>query len=315
LGFYIPARSGAIDSLKAASDPLGGLTIRYEFSDPANYRIRTFRGKLITAKDPLDIQSIATRIDAINADVLAVQEVENIDILRQFNKEYLGSKYRYQILIEGNDPRFIDVALLSKLPIGAVTSFQTAVHPSDPGHRIFGRDMVEVEIWNEARTEKLLTLYNNHLKSHFVSADEDPELGVAEANQRRYQQAEVINNIVTKRTRPDSRFITLGDFNDTPDSQWLIPLVSSATLSLHNALTNPIETRPPGNEAGRYNPQTTAWTYRYKETGQPPQHLLYDQIWMSPALTDKLIGAHIDRRTKHGGDGSDHDPAWIELAV
>jgi len=21
----------------------------------------------------------------------------------------------------------------------------------------------------------------------------------------------------------------------------------------------------------------------------------------------------IDRRTKHGGDGSDHDPAWIKL--
>jgi endonuclease/exonuclease/phosphatase family metal-dependent hydrolase len=305
---------GAIDTLKDATGPVGGLTIRYEFSDPDTYRVRTYMGKLIKAKDLIDTQRIAARIKRMNVDVLAVQEVENIDILRKFNKDLLGSQYSYQILIEGNDPRFIDIAVLSKLPIGAVTSFQTAIHPTNPAQPIFGRDMLEVEIWNEDRTMKLFTLYNNHLKSHFVPLDEDPELGSAKANQRRRHQAEVIAEIIGERMRPDSRYILLGDFNDPPDSYFLEPITSSE-LSLNNALINPQETRPSKKETGGQNPQTTAWTYRHKEGGQPPQHLLYDQIWLSAALEEKQAGAHIDRRTRHGGDGSDHDPAWIEIEL
>ena len=32
-------------------------------------------------------------------------------------------------------------------------------------------------------------------------------------------------------------------------------------------------------------------------------------------LKDKVLSAHIDRRTKHGGNGSDHDPAWVVLEI
>jgi len=114
--------------------------------------------------------------------------------------------------------------------------------------------------------------------------------------------------------RPDSRYIIVGDLNDPPDSPWLVPLLSP-TLFLHNALANPIETRPAKHEADGYDPLTSAWTYRHKESGQPPQHYLYDQLWLIEELVGKQIGAFIDRRTKHGGDGSDHDPSWIELKM
>ncbi len=40
-----------------------------------------------------------------------------------------------------------------------------------------------------------------------------------------------------------------------------------------------------------------------------------DQIWLSPALTGRQSGAFIERRSKLGGDGSDHDPAWITLEL
>jgi exonuclease III len=36
-------------------------------------------------------------------------------------------------------------------------------------------------------------------------------------------------------------------------------------------------------------------------------------VWLSKALAPRLQSAHIDRRTKHSGDGSDHDPAWVVL--
>jgi len=120
-----------------------------------------------------------------------VQEVENIDILRKFNKDYLGSKYNYQILIE-----VMILDLLMSPPVNIahrgchfISNCCASIDPTQP---IFGRDLLEVEIWNEKRTTKLFTLYNTHLKSHFVSLDEDPVMGAAEANQRRIQQAEVM---------------------------------------------------------------------------------------------------------------------------
>jgi hypothetical protein len=101
--------------------------------------------------------------------------------------------------------------------------------------------------------------------------------------------------------------------NDPPASEFLAPLVTSAELGLVNTLTNPRETRPakPDNP----NPTTPAWTHRFKPAGLPAQYELLDQIWVSPALAGKVTDAVIDRRTKHGGDGSDHDPAWIHLEL
>jgi len=61
----------------------------------------------------------------MDVDVLAVQEVEDIDILKRFNREKkygLDGLYKYQVLVEGNDDRLIDIRILSKLPIGAITS-------------------------------------------------------------------------------------------------------------------------------------------------------------------------------------------------
>lgn len=114
---------GVVDELRRSDQPAGSLTIRYEFTDPGTYRIRTFRGRLVNAKDSEETSMIAGRINAIDLNVLAVQEVENIEVLKSFNQDHLGNRYRYRVLVEGNDPRFIDVGILSKLPVGAVTSF------------------------------------------------------------------------------------------------------------------------------------------------------------------------------------------------
>ena len=69
----------------------------------------------------------------------------------------------------------------------------------------------------------------------------------------------------------------------------------------------------PAGEVRRFVPALDAWTHRFKESGQPARYELFDQIWLSPALGQKQTAAFIDRRTRHRGDGSDHDPAWITL--
>ena len=306
---------GAIETLRQSNGSAGALTFRYEFTDPENVKIRTFMGRLVKAKPPEDTQIIANRILSMNVDVLSVQEVENIHILKAFNRDYLNNLYPYKALIEGNDPRYIDIGVLSKLPIQAITSYQTTVHPDDPAETVFGRDLLEVEIWNPTRTKKLFTLYNNHLKSHFVPHTQDPITGKQKADLRRKRQSEMIAEIVTSRMRPNSAYIIVGDMNDPVNSASLSPFVTSDDLNLHNALENPTETRPAKAESSGPDPQTTAWTHRFKRTGQPAEHLLYDQIWLSPSLFTKQTGAWIDRRTKHGGDGSDHDPAWIKLKL
>jgi endonuclease/exonuclease/phosphatase family metal-dependent hydrolase len=284
----------------------GGITLTFE---QGQYTARTFMGRLIRAKDPEDTAKIALRItNVMNVDVLAVQEVEHIKILKQFNSEHLNNLYPHAVLIEGNDQRMIDVGILSKYPIGPIVSHQTAVHPDDPHRRVFSRDLLQVEILDE-RGNKLLTLYNTHLKSHYVPFDQDPVQGANDANERRRRQAETIAWIITKMERPNSSFVLVGDMNDPPDSEFLEPMLTIDNQPIINALENPVETRPP-------KPETTAWTHRFNPPGPPfPEYQLYDQIWVSQALSDKLGTAHIDRRRNHGGDGSDHDPAWVEINI
>ena len=293
-------------------DP-GGITLTFESSA---VKVRTFMGRLVKAKNRDDTIAIARRIaEVMHADVLAVQEVEHIEILKQFNREYLGNLYPYIVLVEGNDQRLIDVGIMSKLPIGTIISHQTATHPEKPDERVFSRDLLQVEILDHSR-EKLFTLYNTHLKSHYVPYWENQGQGALEANNRRRRQAETISAIISRMERPGSRFVLTGDMNDGPDSQYLRPMLTADSQQLINALQHPAETRPPKAESTGQGPgpQTTAWTHRFNPAGPPlPEYQLFDQIWLSPALAGRFANPTIDRRTKHGGDGSDHDPAWIDL--
>jgi hypothetical protein len=50
--------SGATNEIQFGG-PTGSLTIRYEVTDPNNYSIRTFLGKLVKAKDPVDTDKVA----------------------------------------------------------------------------------------------------------------------------------------------------------------------------------------------------------------------------------------------------------------
>jgi endonuclease/exonuclease/phosphatase family metal-dependent hydrolase len=172
------------------------------------------------------------------------------------------------VLVEGNDPQLIDVAVLSKLPLGAVTSWQRAVHSSDPTEMAFGRDLLQVEILNASRSRRLFTLFNTHLKSHFLSPGET----AADADGRRQRQAEVAARIIEAQTRPNSSYVVVGDMNDPPDSPFLAPLVASQALRLVDGLANPTETRPAPADTPR--PATVAWTHRFKPSGQPAKYEL-----------------------------------------
>jgi endonuclease/exonuclease/phosphatase family metal-dependent hydrolase len=247
---------------QAPADDPGGVTLTFEQD---HISVRTFMGRLVRAKDQDDTVEIARRIrEVMNADVLAVQEVEHIEILKCFNREHLHNLYPHVVLVEGNDQRLIDVGILSKLPIGAIVSHQAAVHEDEPNRRIFSRDLLQVEILKN-NGDKRFTIYNTHLKSHFVPFGQDPVQGAIDANNRRRCQAETISRIITRMERPNSRFVLTGDMNDPPDSEFLQPMLTADNRPLVNALENPTETRPPKAETTGQGPgpQSPAWTHRF----------------------------------------------------
>jgi endonuclease/exonuclease/phosphatase family metal-dependent hydrolase len=285
----------------------------FDFTDPRSFAIREFRGKLIRPKPQSEQDAIAQRIKAMDLDVLAVQEVEDISTLRAFNANQLGGLYPHVTLLEGNDPRLIDVGILSKLPLGAVITWKHAVDPADPTSPVFSRDMLQAQILNDARSRTLLWLFNNHLKSKLVPFGLDPAAETARSNELRRRQAETAARIITEQMRPNSRFVVLGDMNDGPDSQFLAPLVASSGVGLVNALAQARESRPAPTETPAA--PSVLWTERFKPSGKPAEHNLFDQVWVSPSLGSRLVDATIDRRTTLGGDGSDHDPSWITLQL
>lgn len=147
----------------------------------------------------------AAAIKAIKADVVGLQEVENLDTLKIFNSRYLKgtARFRYQYLIDGNDPRFIDVGLLSRLEVDFLRTHQFRVKS---GKRVFSRDCLEVHI---RVGNKTLPIFVNHFKSMMG--------GRGPTKKRRLDQSKELLKILKERFGNDfgkKDFVVLGDMND-----------------------------------------------------------------------------------------------------
>ncbi|MEM9778727.1 MAG: endonuclease/exonuclease/phosphatase family protein, partial [Pseudomonadota bacterium] len=77
-----------IDDLPA--DEAGGLQLTFA---PDQISVRSFMGRLVRPKDDASTAEVAARILAADIDVLGVQEVEHIEILRRFNRDHLNGMY------------------------------------------------------------------------------------------------------------------------------------------------------------------------------------------------------------------------------
>ncbi|MEV4260860.1 endonuclease/exonuclease/phosphatase family protein [Kribbella sp. NPDC049584] len=298
---------GAVDVLASGT---GSVPATYTFDDEHRRRLQLDgNGKLLTAKKPEDTNRVAERLLGADVDVWIVQEVENVDVLREFNRDHLNGTYQHVMVIDGNDAtRFIDIGLLSRRPIGGVTSYQRTFHPDVPDRPIFSRDLIEVEIL-DARGRKILTVFGTHLKSKYVDFKvPDQALAEAAAHLLRTQQAETIVRIMGSRMGTRQRYLLCGDMNDTPDSSALVAYEKAGLVS---ALTAPTEIGTVQTTVEL--PANPAWTSTFKDSGQPRTFDLIDQIWLSPALAPRLTGSFIGRRRKLARDGTDHDPAWISL--
>ena len=270
--------------------------------------VRRYKGTLIEPKSGPMTERIAARIRQAEPDVLACQEVEDREVLEQFREEHLGTRYPWQVLVEGNDPRLIDVALISRLPLGEVRSYQHWVHPGRAHEPLFRRDLLQVEVLSDDRRRRLFWMFVAHLKSKFVDwRIRDPE-GRARARQEadrvRTLEAEAIAAIVRSRTGSQDLYVVCGDLNDTPDAPTLASLMGPGPGGL--ALVNPVARDVPVEER---------WTTSHKEAGQARRFEQIDYVLVPVWAAGKVLRTRIDRRRTGVtvADGSDHDPVYCEI--
>lgn len=270
--------------------------------------VRRYRGRLIQAKSEAMTERVAARIGRARPDVLACQEVEDKEVLEKFCQERLGARYPWQVLVEGNDARLIDVALISKLPLGEVRSFHHWVHPKLESGPVFRRDLLQVEVLSKTRRRRLFWVFVAHLKSKFVDwRVEDPR---ARARQRRQAarlrrlEAEAIAAIVAGGLRPKDLYVLCGDLNDTPESPALAPLLGRGRRSLK--LVNLVARDVAAGER---------WTASHKEPGEARRFEQIDYILVPRSGQGRVSGTRVDRRTTGVtvADGSDHDPVYCQV--
>lgn len=149
-------------------------------------------------------QRIADALRLLDADVVCLQEVENRFALEEFVAEYLPDSGYQTVLVEGNDARGIDVALLSRLPVESVTSYRHRRFLDAAGkEQRFQRDLLRVRIGGALNADVFVV----HLKSQQGGDGADV---VREAEAR--EAAAILRAELAR--DPQWRALVAGDFNE-----------------------------------------------------------------------------------------------------
>ncbi len=229
------------------------------------------------------VDEVATRMTAkviheVNPDVLAVIEAEDRIALTRFNDQLLKplhATYDGVMLIDGNDDRGIDVGFFTRKPT-AIESMVSHVDDMKSGRRIFSRDCVEYTV-RVSNTKRILVMVN-HFKSKGFGNQ-------TSSDAKRKAQAQRVREIYDQRRSEGIDMLAIvGDFNDTPDSDPLKPLLSQQS-DLKDIFDHP----------------------KFKADGQPgtfgngTKNNKIDYILLSPALFSRVTNGGVERRGVWGG--------------
>jgi len=184
------------------------------------------------------MQLTALAVADCRADIMCLQEVENLDALHAFEYGYLfkmtGRGYRHKYLVEGNDTRGIDVCVMMRDetstgdPIEFI-SMQSHAHltyqdlgihnkalsetGNEANERIFRRDCLEIDIKIAGRP---LTIYVVHFKS--MGGGKNGVSGREWTAPVREAEAKAVRTIIEQRFGKEKnagkRWLICGDMND-----------------------------------------------------------------------------------------------------
>lgn len=281
----------------------------FEVDNEEEYR-RLEAARVVASTDDTR-QLSALAIADTDADILCLQEVDNMAALSAFEHGYLyrmvGHGYRQKYLVEGNDSRGIDVAVMmreetrdgERIEVVDIRSHAALTYrdiglsraePFDPARaddRIFKRDCLELDLRIGG---KPLTLYVVHLKS--MTGPRDGVDGRTATQPVREAELTALRHIIESRfgkgRTADKRFIICGDMNDYQERVDVIGdrrrgyrfepiggLPSALDILSHDGFAENAMLR---------RDVMDRWTL-YHARGPEEQHLCQlDYIWLSPAL-------------------------------
>lgn len=208
----------------------------FQIKDEAEYKLLEQARAIAYADDTRQMTALA--IAQTRADIICLQEVDNIEALKAFEYGYLfkmvGFGYRQKYTTSGNDSRGIDVAVMMRTetaqgePIefvrmtshAHVTYEAFGLHTPElaeinelPSERIFRRDCLEIDVKIGG---KPLTIYSVHLKS--MGPPRNGLNGRDASMPVRMAEAKAIRRIIEDRFGPEhtaeKRWVICGDFND-----------------------------------------------------------------------------------------------------
>ncbi len=141
-------------------------------------------------------------IGDVNADIIGIVEAEDRPSLVRFNEEMVANKYDHVMLVDGNDPRGIDVGIMTRAGY-KIQSIQSNVDLTDNVGTVFSRDCAQYEVHTpDGNTLHVLV---NHFKSQSGGGDV-----------KRRRQAQAVRRIVDDLVAAGEHVIVLGDLNEGP---------------------------------------------------------------------------------------------------
>lgn len=256
-------------------------------------------------------QMSALAIADCDADILCLQEADNMTALQAFEYGYLfkmvGNGYRQKFLVEGNDARGIDVAVLMReetrhgetiecldvkshaaLTYADLDLFNTGLASTQAaGDKVFRRDCLELDL---KVGERRLSLFVVHFKS--MGPARNGQDGRQATMPVRRAEAAAVRRIVENRFGPDRtskmNFIICGDMNDYQEKvnvtgdrrngygfEPVREVESALEVFSRDGFAENVMLR---------RPELDRWTL-FHSRGPEERHLCQlDYIWLSPAL-------------------------------
>ncbi len=243
------------------------------------------------AKPREEMEHVAEVIRALDADVIALQEVESRGYLKRFRDVFLDDMgYKHIVHYEGNDLRGIDVCLLSRVPVGPVRSYRHMKFPGpDDRQRRMSRDLLSVTLTPPGKSP--FEIWVVHLKSNSGGREFSEPVRLAECRFLRQQ----LDRRLT--ADPEAAILLMGDFNDIWGSPTLTTIVGSGSTALHLPLSE--------------TAIQSLITYN-----KEPRRSMIDFILCSPSMAKRYVAGSY--RTVPGSvktSGSDHNPVTARFQL
>lgn len=289
-------------------------TFRGEWKSPG-VMVRDRNRQQEEPKSPQDIEAIRRIILESQADLLVLAEVENVEALQNLAAQKLAGLYR-ALLVQGNDPRGINIGFLVKadLPWSTriVSNKNVRWRDEQTGHEgpLFSRDLPVVELRRkETDRDPLFAIIGNHAKSK-----RDME-GDHESTRWRTAQYAEAAKIAQGYMNRGVHILFAGDFNTDirrdPEVRPILGVLKSSLAIAPDAV--PVEQRV---------------THTFHQNGTTKASQL-DDVMVSPDLAGSVLSARILRYKDAQGrelplpttyeqrsrQPSDHFPVLTEIST